>query len=217
MGGEPPVPQDGHAGSQGGQELVSQVLFGSADEARITKCAPVSRIASSPSWEGNPRSPRTAMPGPRAGRSWSARCFSEVELPPSATAISVRDHTSISDTMCALGPLPWGEPKCTEFCEASPPGPRSRSKWVPSSAVARRPCHSPQHQPLPGSVVTGPDSARLALPAAAAAGNRSETGQYKDAGGSPWPPAGSGAGVWRAGRGGPITAASTCAIALAPT
>src|ERR1035441_9113868 len=45
-------------------------------EARITKCAPVPAMSSSPSWEGNPRSPRRTMPGPRAGRSWSARCFS---------------------------------------------------------------------------------------------------------------------------------------------
>ena len=135
------------------------------------------------------------MPGPRAGRSWSARCFSATELPPSATAISVRVQMSVSDTMCALGPLPLGEPKCTEFCEASPPGPRSRSKWVPSSAVARRPCHSPQHQPLPGSVVTGPDSARLALPAAAAAGNgKRQAGQQK-AGGPGRPPARSGTGT----------------------
>src|SRR5208282_6292248 len=108
---------------------------------------------------------------------WSARCFSEVELPPTASAISVRDHISISDTMCALGPLPLGEPKNIEFCEVCLPGPRSRPKWVPSSAVARRPCHSPQHQPPPGAVVTGPDSARLVLPAAAAVNGERQAGQ----------------------------------------
>src|SRR5260221_8912935 len=95
--------------------------------------------------------------------------------------------------MCELGPLPGGEQKCTDSCEPPPPGPRSRSKWVWSSAVARRPCHSPQHQPSPGAVVTGPDSARLALPAVAAVNGERQTGQHKDAGGFPSPPGGPGA------------------------
>jgi len=165
-------------------------------EARITKCAPVSQIASSPSWEGNP-GPQDDHPGP-GGQELVGEVLPAVELPPAATATSVRVHMSVSDTNVRVGPLPWGA-ECTEFCEASA-GPRSsRSGCVFGGG--------PQAVPQPAAPAaarlggTGPDSARLVLPAAAAAGERGAADGQQKAGGFGWPPARSGAGAWRrAGR-----------------